>query len=71
MVVLKTLVILTIIILCLPSKSTENFSDDGIEIVYQQKLLQAENFVNIEFLVPFLQLPPSIDIFFEVLSNII
>ena len=40
----------------------DKITNNGIEFVYQQKLLLAEKFINVEFIIPFPSLPDSLDI---------
>ena len=40
----------------------DKITNNGIEFVYQQKLLIAQKFINEEFIIPFLSLPDSLDI---------
>ena len=40
----------------------DKVTNNGIEFVYQQKLLLAEKFINVEFIIPFPSLPDSLDI---------
>ena len=44
---------------------------NGIEFVYRQKLLLAEKFVNVEFLVPFPKLPENLEIKLQNISDIL
>ena len=57
-------------IFVLYSKSDENqFTNSRIEFVYQQELLLAEKFSNVEFLVPFPRLPSGLHITLENISD--
>ena len=58
------------LIFVLNSKSDENqITKSGIEFVYQQKLLLAENFSNVEFLVLFPRLPSGLHITLKNISD--
>ena len=58
------------LIFVLNSKSDENqITNSGIEFVYQQKLLLAEKFSNVEFLVPFPRLPSGLHITHKNISD--
>ena len=39
----------------------DKITNNGIEVVYKQKLLLAEKFLNVEFIIPFPSLPDSLD----------
>ena len=49
----------------------EKVTLNGIEFVYRQKLLLAEKFVNVEFLVPFPKLPENLEIELQNISDIL
>ena len=66
----KSLIIYSALIFVFYKKSDENqITNSGIEFVYQQKLLLAEKFSNVEFLVPFPRLPTGLHITLKNISH--
>ena len=54
--------ILSLLIVIQIAYLNDKITNNGIEFVYQQKLLLAEMFINVEFIIPFPSLPNSLDI---------
>ena len=66
----KSLIIYSALIFVFYKKSDENqITNSGIGFVYQQKLLLAEKFSNVEFLVPFPRLPTGLHITLNNISD--